>query len=152
MQIAQCPSCGEMSLTILTPRNADCSHCGAKFRDGLRICPACSSTNALENETCQGCGESLTVFSTVLSRQKAGSTSQRLEQLRNQAEKIKEQVNRESEVRMSQFQDIDRRRLEGERMEEITQQERDRILIRNVMIGSGIFLAIIAIIGLIVLL
>jgi len=92
------------------------------------------------------------VFSTVLSRQKAGSTSQRLEQLRNQAEKIKEQVNRESEVRMSQFQDIDRRRLEGERMEEITQQERDRILIRNVMIGSGIFLAIIAIIALIVLL
>ncbi len=92
------------------------------------------------------------MFSTVLSRQKAGSTSQRLEQLRNQAEKIKEQVNRESEVRMSQFQDIDRRRLEGERMEEITQQERDRILIRNVMIGSGIFLAIIAIIALIVLL
>lgn len=152
MQIAQCPSCGEMSLNLMTPRNADCTRCGARFRDGLRICPVCSTPNALENESCQNCRNPLTVFSTVLSRQNPGSTSQRFEQLREQAEQIKVQVNRESEARMSQFQDVDRRRLEAERMEDIAQREKDRLLLRNVMIGSGIFLAIVAIIALIVLL
>ena len=53
---------------------------------------------------------------------------------------------------MSRFQDVDHRRLSAEREAQIIQQERDRLLIRNVLIGVGVFLGIVAIIALIVLL
>lgn len=152
MPKAQCPSCGEIALELSSPRDGDCTRCGAQFREGLRICPACSSTNALENETCRSCGEPLTVFGTVIARQNPGTTTYRLEQLRGQAESMKAKDSFESEVRMSRFQDIDRRRIDAERVAQLAQQEKDRLLIRNALIGVGIFLGLVAIIALIVLL
>ncbi|MFN2147302.1 MAG: hypothetical protein ACK2T2_02835 [Anaerolineales bacterium] len=53
---------------------------------------------------------------------------------------------------MSQFQGIDQRRLSAEREAQIIQQEKDRLLIRNVLIAVGIFLGLVAITALIVLL
>lgn len=152
MQIAQCPSCGETALEITMPHGGDCSRCGAQFRDGQRICPACSTPNPLELETCQNCGEPLTILGTVLARQNPGATPQRLEQLRGQAESIKARGNQEAEIRMTQFREIDRRRIDAERSAQILQKEKDRLLLRNVLLGVGIFLGLVAIIALIVIL
>ena len=152
MQTVQCPSCGEIALQLSPPRDGDCQRCGARFRDGMRICPTCGGKNKIKDEICQNCGESLTVFRTVLSRQDPASSSHRFEQMRTQAESIKTKGNLESAARMSQFLGIDQRRLSAEREAQIIQQEKDRLLIRNVLIAVGIFLGLVAITALIVLL
>jgi hypothetical protein len=152
MQTAQCPSCGETALEITSPRGGDCSRCGAQFRDGQRICPACNTPNPLDLETCQNCGEPLTIFGTVMARQNPHATPYRLEQMRGQAEGIKARSNQEAELRMTQFREIDQRRLDAERIAQIQQEEKDRLLLRNVLLGIGIFLGLVAIIALIVIL
>ncbi|MEJ2011446.1 MAG: hypothetical protein P8X64_04385 [Anaerolineales bacterium] len=53
---------------------------------------------------------------------------------------------------MTQLREIDRRRLDAERSAQILQDEKDRLLLRNVLLGVGIFLGIVAIIALIVIL
>jgi len=152
MKTVQCPSCGEIALQLSSPREGDCTRCGASFRDGLRICPACGASNSISSETCQACTEPLTVLGSVIARQRAGSSSTRLEQLRGQAGAIKARSDQASAARMSELQAIDARRLEAERLAQAAQQLKDQALLRNVLIGIGIFAALIAIIALVVLL
>ena len=141
MTNAQCPSCGDMALQVISLGEAVCQRCGAMFQSGKRLCPACNTLNEIESEACQACQEPLTVFETVISRQKAGLSSYRLEQMRGLAAGLKEQSARQ-----------DQRRQETEREAMDIQGERDLRLLRYVKIGFGIFLALLAIISLIVLL
>ncbi len=152
MTNAQCPSCGEMTLQEISLGEAVCQRCGAEFQSGKRLCPACGALNEIVGESCQACHEPLTVFETVLSRQKAGLSSYRLKQMRDLAAGIKEQSARHSEERMSEFTAVDQRRREAEREAMLIQGVRDIQLLRYVKIGFGIFLALLAIISLIVLL
>jgi predicted amidophosphoribosyltransferase len=152
MTNVQCPSCGEMALQVHSPGEAKCLRCGAEFRSGKRLCPLCGALNELEVESCQACQEPLTVFETVLSRQKAGLSSYRLETMRDMAADMQAQSARHSDERMAEFTAIDQRRIEAEREAALNQGERDLRLLRYVKIGFGIFLAVLAIISLIVIL
>jgi hypothetical protein len=103
-------------------------------------------------ETCSVCGEPLTIVGRVISRQGSQTKSQRLEQMRARAGVLKEEARVSSEVRMTEFVKIDRRRIEREREESYIQQLRDRLLFRNVAIGLGVFLLIVAVVTLVVIL
>jgi hypothetical protein len=72
--------------------------------------------------------------------------------MRIQASTIKEQARLSSEARMAGLAEIDQRRIEHEHAELFAQQQRDRQLFRNVAIGLGIFLFIVATISLVILL
>jgi predicted amidophosphoribosyltransferase len=140
-----------MALQVSALGDAVCQSCAAAYQGGKRRCPACGDLNQIEQESCSRCQEPLTVFQTVLSRQKAGLSSYRLEKMRALAPGLKEQGNRHSAVRMAELTAVDQRRIAADREASSIQQARDLTLLRNVAIGFGIFLALIAIIGLIVL-
>ncbi len=152
MSNPQCPSCGEMALQVIALGDALCLSCGAEFKGGKRRCPACGELNPIEGESCAHCQEPLTVFETVLARQKAGLASYRLEKMRALAPELKEQGNRFSDERMAELTAVDQRRIAADREAMYIQQARDLSLMRNVKIGFAIFLALIAIISLVVLL
>lgn len=103
-------------------------------------------------ETCSICGEPLTIVGRVISRQGSQTKSQRLEQMRSRAGVLKEEARVSSEVRMAEFVEIDRRRIEREREESYVQKLRDRLLFRNVAIGLGVFLLIVVVVTLVVIL
>jgi hypothetical protein len=75
-----------------------------------------------------------------------------LDQARHQANKLKAAEAHASEVRMEDFLEIDRTRKAADREAALIQQEADHQLFRYVRIGSGIFLAIVAITSLIIIL
>ena len=152
MSNPQCPSCGEMALQVSALGDAVCLSCAAEYQAGKRRCPACSELNPIERESCSRCQEPLTVFETVLARQKAGLSSYQLEKMRALAPGLKEQGNLRSDERMAELNAVDQRRITADREAMFTQQARDLTLLRNVKIGFGIFLALIAIISLVVLL
>ena len=85
-----------------------------------------------------------------MSRHSASTRSWRLDQARDQANKLKASEARASEIRMDDFLEIDRKRKTAEREAAIFQQEADRQLFHYVRIGLGIFLAIVAITSLII--
>jgi predicted amidophosphoribosyltransferase len=141
-----------MALQVSALGDAVCQSCAAEYQGGKRRCPACGELNPIEGESCARCQEPLTVLETVLARQKAGLSSYRLEKMRALAPDLKEQGNRHSAVRMAEFTAVDQRRMDADREAMFTQQARDLMLLRNVKIGFGIFLVLIAIISLVVLL
>lgn len=85
-------------------------------------------------------------------RQGIQTKSHRLEQMRTRAGTIKEQARLSSDARMAEFIQIDQRRIEHERADLYAQQQRDRRLYRNVALGFGIFLFLVAAISLVILL
>jgi hypothetical protein len=147
-----CPICKEITLTQEAPGVLVCEHCRARIVQGQLQCPSCKSSNPIGTETCVTCGEPLTIFGRVISRQGGQTKSHRLEQMRSRASEIKEKERASSEVRMAGFKKIDRRRMEFERKQLLAQRLRDRRLFRNVAIGLGLFFLIVTIISLVVLL
>ncbi len=87
-----------------------------------------------------------------MNRQGLQSRSHRLEQMRSQASAIKEAARLSSEARMAGLNEVDQRRIEHERAERYAQEQRDQQLFRNLAIGIGIFLLMIAAISLVILL
>jgi hypothetical protein len=106
--------------------------------------------NPLNANKCESCQEPLTIFSRVVSRHSKSTRIWRLDQARNQANKLKAAEAHASEARMEDFLEIDRKRKSAQREASVRQQEADRQLFRSVRIGLGIFLAIVAIVSLIV--
>jgi hypothetical protein len=102
-------------------------------------------------ESCSNCGEPLTIVSQVISRQGSQLKSQRLEQMRSRAGAIQEEARVSSDARMAEFMEVDRRRIKGEHEALRAQQEHDRRLFRNLAIGMGVFLLLIAVATLVIL-
>jgi predicted amidophosphoribosyltransferase len=147
-----CPNCNVAALHSESQGVLICDHCHAHIVQGQLECPSCQSLNPIGMETCSVCGEPLTIVGRVISRQGSQTKSQRLEQMRARAGVLKEEARVSSEVRMTEFVKIDRRRIEREREESYIQQLRDRLLFRNVAIGLGVFLLIVAVVTLVVIL
>lgn len=147
-----CPNCDHAALTQASSGILLCGNCGAHIVQGRLQCPACQSINELGVEMCAACGEPLTIVGRVLSRQGLQTRSQRLEQMRFRNEAIKEEERLSSDVRMSGFVEIDRRRIEAEHESLLAQQALDKRLFRNVAIGLGLFLLFVAIVSLVILL
>ncbi len=147
-----CPICSEPQLIPSEPGVYHCHFCKARIVNGRLVCPACKRSNELDIENCSLCGEPLTVVGAVLSRQAAGSASQRLEQLKAQAPEIKAQAEQHSRVRMSAFNEVDQRRKQLEQEAAARQQVRDHEILKYTAIGAGIFLLLVAIISLIIIL
>lgn len=87
----------------------------------------------------------MSIFWQVLSRHSNPSQSLRLEQVRSQADKIKTEAFAASQERYSQFEDIDRRRLQAEREDHLARADQDRQLLVTVGIALGIFAVILVV-------
>jgi hypothetical protein len=94
----------------------------------------------------------LSVVGAVISRQKVGMGSQRLEQLKSQAGDMKAQAEMGSRQRMAVLNDEDQKRIEADRVASIAQKERDRQILKYAAIGAGAFLFLVALISLIIIL
>ncbi|MGD8730701.1 MAG: zinc ribbon domain-containing protein, partial [Anaerolineales bacterium] len=129
-----------------------CEHCHAHIIQGQLQCPSCQTLNPIGHETCMNCAEPLTILGRVISRQGLQTKSQRLEQMRQRASAIKAEAQSSSDARMAEFVEMDRRRIQLEREAVLVQQEKDRLLFRNVAIGIGIFLLVVVLISLVILL
>jgi hypothetical protein len=152
MSADTCPICTEPQLVSIQPGIYECRFCKAQIVNGRLICPACKRANDIGLENCSICGEPLTIVAAVISRQAAGQGSQRLEQLKGQAREIKAQAEVHSQARMTDFQEVDHRRIESEREASVQQRLKDQIIFKYTAIGLGSFLLLVAIISLIVLL
>jgi len=152
MAAGNCPVCSQPQLVSIQPDLLECQFCHARIINGQLICPACKRANSVTLEHCSVCGEPLTVFGAVMSRQLAGFGSHRLEQLKGQANEIKARAEQHSKARMSHFKDVDQRRMQSEREAATEQHLRDRTILKYAAIGSGVFLLIVAIISLIIIL
>lgn len=150
MPTYECPICSEEKLVEIGRSAYRCQHCRAGIIDGNLVCSACGKHNQLDAVKCEICREPLTIFSRVVSRHSTSTRSWRLDQARDQANKLKATEARASEVRMEKFLEIDRKRKTAEREAATLQQKADRQLFRYVRIGLGIFLAIVAITSLII--
>jgi hypothetical protein len=147
-----CPVCSEPQLISHGPGVLDCQYCHARIINGQLICPACKRANEIGLEHCTTCGEPLTVFGAVISRQSAGSGSNRLEQLKSQAGEIKAIAEEHSNLRMSHLNAADQRRIREEENAASEQKLRDQTILKYAAIGSGAFLLIVAVISLIIIL
>jgi hypothetical protein len=147
-----CPRCNEPQLVSNQAGVQDCLYCKARIINDNVICPACKRANEIHLETCYQCGEPLSVVGAVISRQKAGQGSQRLEQLKSQAGEIKAQAEIGSRQRMAVLNDEDRKRIESEQAAALKQKERDQRILKYAAIGAGGFLFLVAIISLLVVL
>jgi len=152
MPTYECPICSEEKLVKIGRSAYRCQHCRASIIGGELVCGSCGKHNLLVAVKCETCREPLTIFSRVVSRHSPSTRSWRLDQARHQANKLKAAEAHASEVRMEDFLEIDRTRKAADREAALIQQEADRQLFRNVRIGSGIFLAIVAITSLIIIL
>ena len=147
-----CPICTEPQLVSPQPGVLECQYCHARIVNGLLICPSCKRATQIGGEQCNSCGEPLSVVGAVISRQISRSASQRLDQMRGQAGEIKAKAEKHSRARMSEFTDIDQRRIRAERQAATEQKIRDQSILRYTAIGAGIFMLIVAIISLIFIL
>lgn len=91
----------------------------------------------------------MSLFWQVLSRHANPTQSHRLEQIRSQADKIKSEAFAAAEQRYSQFEDIDRRRLQAERLEQSARAAQDRQLFITVGIALGIFAVILVMVAIV---
>jgi hypothetical protein len=148
----RCPICTEPQLVMTRQGVYECQFCKAQIINSQLICPACNRANDINLEHCSTCNEPLTVVGAVMSRQAVGYGSRRLEQLKGQAAEIKAEAEIHSHARMSNFQDIDLRRIRSEREAADQQKLHDQKIFKYTAIGLGAFLLLVAIISLIVLL
>jgi hypothetical protein len=152
MSAERCPICTEPQLVITRPGVYECQYCKAQIINGQLICPACKRANDINLDNCSTCNEPLTMVGAVMDRQAVGYGSRRLEQLKGQAAEIKAQAEMHSHARMSNFQDIDLRRIQSDREAADQQRLHDQKIFKYTAIGLGVFLLLVAIISLIVLL
>lgn len=150
MPTYECPICSEEMLVESGPSTYKCQHCRASIIDGKLVCSACGKHNPLDAAKCETCREPLTIFSRVISRHSKSTRSWRLDQARDQANTLKAAEASASEARMENFIETDRKRKVAEREAALLQEEADRQLFRYVRIGLGIFLAIVAVVSLLI--
>ncbi len=94
-------------------------------------CPACGAPVAVEADACPHCGEPISLFGQVLTRHTDSRRSPLwLEQVRGQARGVKHEEELASQKRWEALQETDRRRLETEAADELSQRRKDRLTLR----------------------
>jgi hypothetical protein len=148
MADTHCPECDSTKINWHTPEIIECGECSYRgVEHPPMLCPACNTANNSDVDACYNCGEPMSLFWQVLSRHSNPSQSLRLEQVRSQANKIKSEAFAASQERYSQFEDIDRRRLQAEREDQLARESQDRQLLITVGIALGIFAVILVVVA-----
>ncbi len=127
---------------------AVCQRCGTGFSAVPSSCPFCGHLNPPDAESCDACGEPLSLVARVVDRQKAQPSARRLEQARALAPMLKAEGEKASQARMAVFQraeDLHReqvRRMSAER----AKQDR-RLLLAAVAAAVVLVLALAAVLA-----
>lgn len=149
MAESQCPDCSSTNIQKVSSEVIECQDCGYRGEEfPLMLCPACKSANEFNADACVQCGEPMSLFWQVLSRHANPTQSMRLEQIRSQADKIKTEAMAASHERYAQFEEIDRKRNQAERADQMARAEQDRQLFVTVgvaLVGFVIILIAVAI-------
>jgi predicted amidophosphoribosyltransferase len=162
MEALVCQQCGAV-LQRTDQGGAVCPYCQTEFTPTAHICPQCQQEAQEDVEYCAHCGASLKVacpecgfanwngvkycvrcganweaawrmihgFQQAYVRQRA-SQQERLHSLRQEEEK-------QSQLRMQQFINVDRQRILGETKEAESAKRRENLLVRLVAIGFIVF-------------
>lgn len=129
MPLPGCLICGSSDVQVGAEDEAVCQQCGAAFTISPLSCPSCSYLNAPDAESCEACGEPLSLVARVIERQLAQPALRRLDQVRAQAPALKAQGEKASEARMSAYRRAEMLRARELRRMSAARAQEDRHLL-----------------------
>lgn len=148
MTILTCPACGASGISVDVHGSLECLYCGVRLAGDPFVCPACDQVNLPKAEVCAQCGEPLTLAAQVMSRRGGQGSPLFLTRARAQAVDLKSTGERASQVRMDSLRQVDRVREEALRRASAERNAEDRRLVRFLLIGLALLLALLGLIGL----
>lgn len=119
-----CPHCDSLN----APEADFCPKCGEKLK---RSCPACGVANWAGAEYCISCGRDLDLLTYMTQRQTQGFQAT-LEEQRHMAQTLKEEEEADSQKRLAQLWEVDRRRKEFLAQQTARQQREQNIILVTV--------------------
>jgi hypothetical protein len=135
-----CPVCNAPDV-IIKNELFECPYCGSIQPHNMLICPSCREPNPPESEECLACGEPLTLISQVMMRHSnLDSGPYRLRQAREQAARIKEIEEHESQKRIHDLEETDRKRIQAAREAEMARRKEQSQLLKITFVIILIFL------------
>ncbi|MBC7226146.1 MAG: zinc ribbon domain-containing protein [Thermoflexales bacterium] len=134
----RCSGCGSTLLIPNPDGTLTCAYCGTTYEITGRACPECGAVNPPEAEHCIRCGRVLDLVGLIL-QSRLQTTRERLEQVRAEAARLKEESEAASQERLRRWwaEEEERRRALA-----AAQAERDRQE-RMLLTGALVFAAIV---------
>jgi hypothetical protein len=140
-----CPECGSEDMILTKQGNHHCQNCGLDWSESAALCPRCGHANETNAESCEICGESLSVVDRILRRQVISGKPQWLQDARERAPGIKEHEEVSSRQRLEMLMDVDRKREEELRIAKQIQSQQERRTLSGTLIFTAAILVIIVI-------
>ncbi len=134
----RCSGCGSTLLIPNPDGTLTCAYCGTTYEITGRTCPDCGAINPPEAERCTSCGRLLDLVGFIL-QSRLQTTRERLEQVRAEAARLKEESEAASQERLRRWwaEEEERRRALA-----AAQAERDRQE-RMLLTGALVFAAVV---------
>jgi ribosomal protein L40E len=130
-----CPHC-----QVLNRLEADfCAKCGEKLKRG---CPACGAENWAGAEFCISCGRDLDLLTYMAQRQTHGFQTL-LEEQRQMARTLKDKEDADSQKRLAQMWDVERRRQEFLAQQSAEQRQQQSRLLVSLSVVVVLFVGLI---------
>jgi len=132
-----CPNC-----QFINPEGTRfCTQCGDSV---IRVCPACKHENWAGVEHCANCGRILDMLE-IMTKSRVRDTRARLEQQQQEALAIKVRETAQAETRMEHFWQMERERREEIAKREADSRQRERQVIRGLLISAAAFILLLLI-------
>ncbi len=135
----RCTGCGSTLLIPNPDGTLTCAYCGTTYEITGRTCPQCGAVNPSEAEHCIRCGRVLDLVGFVLRSRLQATTRDRLEQIRAEAARLKEESEAASQKRLREWWALEEER---RRALAAAQAERDRQE-RMLLTGAVVFAAVV---------
>ncbi|MGB9776564.1 MAG: zinc ribbon domain-containing protein [Anaerolineae bacterium] len=134
----RCSGCGSTMLIPNPDGTLTCAYCGTTYEITGRTCPACGAVNPPDRTHCTRCGRVLDLVGFIL-QSRLQTTRERLEQVRAEAARLKEESEAASQERLRKWwaEEEERRRALA-----AAQAERDRQE-RRLLTGALAFAAVV---------
>ncbi len=141
----RCSGCGSALLMPNPDGTLTCAYCGTTYEITGRTCTRCGAINPPEAEHCVRCGSVLDLVGFILQSRLQTTTQERLEQIRAEASRLKEEAEAASQERLRRWWAAEEER---RRALAAAQAERDRQE-RMLLIGA-LILAAVVILGILI--
>lgn len=139
MTAFRCLGCGSTLLIPDPDGTLTCAYCGTTYEITGRTCSNCGAINPPEAEHCIRCGRVLDLVGFILQSRLQTTTRERLEQVRAEAARLKEESEAASQKRLREWWALEEER---RRALAAAQAERDRQE-RMLLTGALVFAAVV---------
>lgn len=139
MTAFRCSGCGSTLLIPDPDGTLTCAYCGTTYEITGRTCSDCGAINPPEAKHCIRCGRVLDLVGFILQSRLQTTTRERLEQVRAEAARLKEESEAASQKRLREWWALEEER---QRALAAAQAERDRQE-RMLLTGALVFAAVV---------